>query len=355
MRVRIFYVFLMVVFAFAGCRYKGGAKTRTVVAVEPNILAVEGFKLSKSLLVERVNSAGLTRGIREAWVVSETRGIIRDVNFSLGDRVRVGQVLLRVDDDLLQSNLRLNRQRLKTSRLEADAADINLKNGSISQVQYSQIRDRLLAAESAYDKAQDDLDNARLTAPIAGSIAAMDASVGVGNFLGSNIRVARIVDNSSLKTEITVGEGEVLKIREGDVAEIRGGDGFVRSGLVTAISAGGDSSGGFTVQVEWVPGEDDPILAGMSVDVSVELSRGEPVIIAPASAIIYRGDKAYAYVDSGGRVERREISTGLRLGERLEVPEGLDEGEIIITTGLGSLNHGMAVETTLIGESGDIL
>lgn len=321
---------------------------------EISSVAVEAMTVTRSLLTNEIRGAGIAEGIREAWVVSETEGLIREVRFALGDRVADGQLLVKVDDDLAVRNRDLAVGQYETAVIEFQGAERSRESGSISQLQYSQISDRLLAADSARAAALDHYENTFLNAPFAGAIASRDRSVGVGNYLARGIRVARIVDDSEFKAEISVGEGQVLLIDEGRSATVVGNDGISRSGRVAAVSAGSDgSTGSYTVVIEWVPEEGDRLKSGMSVDITVDINGEDAQIIIPASAIRLRNGRESVFVEKDGTAEEKEIVTGSRLGDRVEVNAGLEEGQILLTSGMASLTPGIPVTVTLVGESGD--
>ena len=317
-------------------------------------IAVEGTRAARSALVTVIRSAGIVKGIREAWVVSEAEGLIRDVGFSLGGRVEADQVLITLEGELAAVNRELARGRYETALLEFQAAERSKENGSISALQFSRTRDGLLAAEAALDAAVDSFENTMIKAPFSGAVAARGSDLSIGNYITRGARVARIVDNSALQTEVSVGEGQILLIREGAAAGITGKDGQTRTGRVAAVSAGSDgSTGSFAVVVEWVPGPDDVLKSGMSVDVAVDARGSKEEIIIPASAIRLRGGESFVYVDKDGAAEFRRITAAGRLGERVEVVEGLQEGEIVIISGIGSLSPGSPVRTSLITPNGD--
>ena len=332
--------------------YSGATPNPDLISEEK--IAVEGMTVSSSRLVTEIRGAGVVEGVREAWVVSETEGLVRDISFNLGDRVEQGHVLLSVDAELARRNRDLAEQQNRTARLEYEAAVKAKDNGSMSMLQYSQVTDRLLSAEASLAAAADAYENTMLKSPFRGVVAIRDGSIGIGTLLTRGVRVARIVDDSSFRTEIGVGEGQVLLVQEGARALIMGKDGISRTGRVRAISAGSDSgTGTYAVIVEWNPASDDRLRSGMSVNVSVEIEGDDKRVIVPASAIRLRGGREYVFVAVNEIAEAREIITGSRLGERVEVLEGLRDGETIITSGLSSVTPGSSVNVSIIGMSGD--
>lgn len=321
---------------------------------ETRTIAVEGFAVNTGFLVEEIRSAGVAEGIREAWVISETEGLIQERHFRLGDLVRAGETLLSIDNELAAQNRDLAEGQYETMRLEYLAAEQSKKNGSISALQFSQTADRLLAAKAALSTAIDAYENTYIKAPFAGIVASQSNGLGAGNYLTRGVRVARIVDYSAYRVEVSVGEGEVLQVQEGADVEVTGNDGLTRNGRVNAVSGGSDgSTGSFTVIVEWPPLANDRLKSGMSVDVAIQVGGGIEHIIAPASAIRVRGGEHFVFVDSNGQAESRRIDTGSRLGEWVEVFSGLDAGEVVITSGLASLTPGVPISTTVVGGDGE--
>ena len=90
---------------------------------EQRTIASEAMTITRSLLVPEIRGAGIAEGIREAWVVSEAEGLVRDVRFNLGDRVDEGQILAILDSDLARRNRDLAEQQYATANLEFQAAD----------------------------------------------------------------------------------------------------------------------------------------------------------------------------------------------------------------------------------------
>ena len=318
-------------------------------------IAVEGMTVSSSQLINEIKGNGLAEGIREAWVVSETQGLVKSINFNLGDRVAANQILLSVDDNLARRNKDLADQQYKTALLEFKAAEVSFKNGNISALQFSQNTEKFLAAEVSKAAGADAFNKTSLRTPFSGVIALRDRNIGIGTLLNPGVRVARIVDNSAFRAEISVGEGQVLLVKEGVEARIIGNDGIERIGRVIAVSAGSESSSGsYIVVVEWIPKFGDPLRSGMSVSISLSIESENQKIIIPASSIRLRGGEEYVFIAQDSKVEIKKIKTGSRLGDRIEVLQGLFNGEILITSGLASLTPGASVTVSIIGNSGDI-
>ncbi len=353
---KLFVLLLLTVLllgVWTGCGRDNSADAGGAASKEVLPIAVEALEVSSGFLVPEIRSSGVVEGIKDAWVVSEVSGLVEQVNYSLGDRVPAGFMLLAVDSSLARKNRDLAKQRYLTAKLEYSAAEKAKNSGSMSLLDFSRTTDRLLAAEAAWTGAEKAYANCFLKAPFAGVVALRDKNIGIGTLLNPGVRVARIVDDSSFQTEIGVGEGQVLLVREGDNARITSRDGEVYEGSVRAVSAGSEGkTGSYTVVVAWEADPERILRPGMTVDVAVDVTGEEERVILPSSVIRMRGDRHYVFVEKDGWAASREIFIGSSLGGRVEVLKGLQNGEIVISSGLASLSEGARVKVTPMGQTG---
>lgn len=356
-RIASFLAFVLFILGVSCSRKPDDKSSATWQAPKDKIqtISVEAMRVTKGLLIKEIRSAGLAEGIREVWILSETEGIIQDLHFRLGDIVQEGDTLLSIERGLAEQNRNLAKGQYQTALLEYQAAEQSKTKGGISNLQFSQVTDRLLAAKTALFSAEDNYENTIIKAPFTGAIASRNGELVVGNYLSRGVRVARIVDYSAFRTEVSVGEGEIFLVQKGSPVKVTGNDGLVRSGRVSAVSAGIDNaSGSFIVEVEWEPLENDRLKSGMTVHVSIKASGGKEHIIAPSSSIRIRNGEQFVFVDTNKTAESRKIETGNRLGERVEVLSGLDLGDVVIISGIASLTPNAPVQSTVIGNNGEI-
>ena len=116
------------------------------------------------------------------------------------------------------------------------------KEGGASEAEYTAAQAQLSGARAGLELAQKAFDDCRVTAPISGYIAQKDNNVIAGSYIAPGGVVTRIVDISSLKAVLPVGETEVGLVRKGMIADITiPAEGTtVFKGKVTAVAAGSD-------------------------------------------------------------------------------------------------------------------
>ncbi|MFO7849553.1 MAG: efflux RND transporter periplasmic adaptor subunit [Spirochaetia bacterium] len=344
-------------------------------------LPVEGVNLTRGRLIERIEASGTVEGVREAAIVSEAEGIIEEVNFEIGHRVESGETLVQVEDDIARLNMEQARQQLETARIDLQTKENLLERGGASRSEVLKSRSAVQGADAQYRQTVKKFENCSISSPISGSVASKSGGISEGNYLSRGSRVARIVDLSSLRLEISVGESMIGLVETGAPADITvpaacEEESF--TGKVFAVAAGSDqATGSYPVILEWENECGDLIKSGMSAEAVITPREIEPVLIVPSAAVVSRGGKDIVFVAEGtdkdaGETEqqeeqeaggtelqgeeliarKREVSLGRRIGNRTELLSGAEEGDIIILTGTSGLTDKDPVRVTVVGESG---
>ena len=321
----------------------------------PQALAVESLVVARGSLTEEIGASGTVAGVREAYVVSETQGIVKSVSFSLGDSVVEGQELLRVDDSIAGLNLDRAKEQYESARLELDATEKLGASGRASPADLTRARGNASGAEAQYKTALKAFNDSRLRAPISGVVASREEVATVGATLAPNVRVARVIDVSSFRITVGVGEREVGLVEQGALVKV-----YVPAALgeepvegrVAAVAAGADTTtGSFPVVVSFRNGFSGRVKSGMSASVSIAARKAEPSIVVPSAALLRRGSDYAVFVDTGGKAEVRTVMPGRRAGVRVEVLSGLKVGEKVIISALTQLRPGVSVTSVERGDT----
>jgi RND family efflux transporter MFP subunit len=311
--------------------------------------------VARGALVDDVRSSGVVTGVREAFTVSETQGLIRSVGFNLGDKVVEGQELLRVDDRIAELNMDRAKEQYEAARLELDATEKLAAVGRSSPADLTRARGNASGAKAQYETALKTFNDTRLRAPISGVIASRDEVATVGATIAPGVRVARIVDTSSFRLAVGVGEREVGLIEPGAKAKVyipaALGEEFVE-GTVSAIGAGSDpGTGSFPVVIAFRNGFGGRIKSGMAATVSIQARETTPSVVVPSAAIVRRGSASAVFVEENGKATVREVVPGRRSGVRVELLSGLAEGEKLVVSALTRLRQGAPIQATMVGDT----
>lgn len=322
---------------------------------------VEALEVTRGTILRSIDGSGTVRGETEVTVISEAQGRIEEAAFELGQFVQEGDVLVRVDNTIARLNADEAREVFESARLDLEATQRRFDAGSASQAELTRARSVANGAQARLEVALKALRDQTIRAPVSGYIASRAQGIGRGNHIDRGTPVARIVDLDYLRVEVSVGERELQFLQLGAPAAVTVAacrdDPY--EAVVFSISAGADDrTGSYPLVVRW-ENRCERIRSGMSAAVRIAPRNDSQGIIVPSSALRRDSEGDFVFVVSGdpqeGTAERRAVVTGDRLGDRVLVLQGLQEGEIVLTSGLSTLTAGRAVQATVLGRSGDVL
>lgn len=319
-------------------------------------VSVESLTLTKGVLYPTVTSSGIISGIKEAYIISETRGIIEQVNFEIGDKVDSSTVLLSIDDSIARISLTQAAEIYESAKLDLKSTEQFYKKGTASLAQLTRARSSANGAQLQYESALKAVNDNSITTPISGAIAWRDSSITQGNYLNQGQRVAKVVDLSSIRVEVSLGERQIGLVKINSKAKIRLTSittEKILDATVVAIAAGSDeNTGSFRVIVEAPNPLNGTLKAGMSCSVEIETDEKEESYIVPTDSIVERDGKSYLFVERSGIAEPIEVSIIETMGNRTSILIDTEEEESVIISGLNNLKPGVRVEATLLGNSG---
>lgn len=334
--------------------------TWTVDESKPE-LSVEVLNITTGSLYSGVQAAGVISGVMEAYIVSETKGIIENVSLGLGDSVEKNQEILKVDNTIARLSLEQTKQQFESAKLELDSIESLYKKGISSLQELTRARSSYNGALAIYETSLKSFNDSSIKSPIGGVIAWKESSAALGNYITPGMIIARVVDLSSLKIELSVGERQIGLIDLGAKATIKisalNSIGLIE-GYVSAIAGGSElSTGSYSLIVSADNNFKDKIKAGMSVVVEIETNNDKNGIIIPNDSIVLRDKKEYIFIDDNGVATPKEIKKIDVLGNRALIAsnETIKINDKIITTGLSAIKPGSKVISRLSGNTGDAL
>jgi membrane fusion protein (multidrug efflux system) len=312
-------------------------KKDTKVPVEIVVAARRGITSSYS------STAALeARG--EAQVVAKTSGVLLKLLAEEGDQVKAGQVLARLDSE---------RPRLEVQRAQAMLAKLESEYKRAKE-----LYDRKLLAADAQERIRFDLDTQRavfemaklelsytqIVAPIDGVIA--QRMVKEGNLIQNSQALFRIVDTNPLEAVLNVPERELAILRAGMPVSLSvdSSPGRTFAGEIARISPVIDpASGTFRVTCEFRDGSGE-LKPGMFGRIGVVYAQRENALTVSREALI-EGDGATAvFVIRDGKARRVPVQLGMLNGGLVEILQGVEEGDQVVTTGKVTLRDGVDVQ-----------
>jgi RND family efflux transporter MFP subunit len=310
---------------------------------EPVHLVETAPVTTDSLSVVRTRTGSL-RALREVRIYTQEEGRITALPVYEGDRVKAGEVVVKLDDALIKAQLaraaatrkqaQENLKRLQELRGKKLVSEDEYAR-SLTQVEVTEADEQLLKTRLSYTTIESPLTGVvseRLSEP--------------GNVAERYQHLLTISDPSSLVTELPVSELILPDLAVGDVARVRIdalGD-RVYEGRITRIYPTLDPvSRRGTIEVEIAPVPAGALPGQLCrVELSTHAARRR---VIPFSALRRDEKSEYVFIlDGEGRAQRVEVSSGLRLAEKVEITQGLEDGQQVITRGFLGLIPGKSVK-----------
>ena len=298
--------------------------------------------LFKSL--DRIFSyTGTFAPFREVMIIPQVPGEVTHVFFNEGDVVAQGKRLVQIDDELLQAQYASAESNYLTAKRNLERYENASTGGGVSPLQLDNYRLNFKSAESELKQLSKQIRLSKLEAPFAGTITFKD--VEKGSVVGSS-PVARVTDLSQLKLEISVPEKEVRMFREGSSIALTT-DVYpdkVFNGKVEYVAERADNAHNYSVKVLLKNNSSVPLKAGMYATALLNTHVANSSIVISRSALLGSAKNPQVFVVKGDTVTLKSIQTGASNGNSVEVVSGLEEGELVVTTGQINLTEGSKVE-----------
>ncbi|WP_179009041.1 efflux RND transporter periplasmic adaptor subunit [Winogradskyella forsetii] len=291
-------------------------------------------------IVQTVSATGKIQPEVEVKISSEVSGEILELPFKEGQEVKKGDLLVRVNPDLIQSAVNRSQASYQNVRAGLEQAEANLKQakadydrnktlfekGVISKATWDQsiaaYETAIAGKNSAYynvqsaaatvNEAKDNLNRTTIYAPMSGTISLLNVELGervVGTQQMAGTEILRVANLKNMEVEVDVNENDIVKVAIGDstIVEV---DAYLKKefkGVVTEIanSAEGtlaaDQVTNFKVKVRIIeesykdltdgkPETYSPFRPGMTATVDVITKIQKDAISVPISAIVIKTD-----------------------------------------------------------------
>jgi RND family efflux transporter MFP subunit len=325
--------------------------------------------VTTSNMAETVAVFGEVVAGRESAVAARVGGVAQDVPIRIGDLVEEGDVLARLDTELLeielaqaeaqiaiaQAGISVSEARLDRAEKAFRRAETLRQNSTIAEAQleerasdFAEARGaqqealaRIQASRNALEQARYRLDNAVVRAPFDAVV--LDVATEVGQFITAGSQVATLIDTSALEIEANVPARYVSALRKdqpvtattdiGDTVTLT-----LRAILPTEFAATRTRPVRFELQ-----DTEATIAVGQTVTLDVPVSAPREVLVVPKDALVQAQGGWSVFVHEDGKAMPRTIEIGAALNNSFEVLSGLNEGDEVVVRGNERLRPGQDI------------
>jgi multidrug resistance efflux pump len=363
---------------------------------------VEVGPVTQGLIEEKILRTGDIVPEAQVTIYSKVQGWVEKINVREGDRVKTGQVLVTLDTREAEAavaqakaNLEASAARLKQVRATAEeavqsqiqqtkanldlaAADLKrsqdlLEKNFISRQQLDEARTKYNVAKANYDlalnnirqrtwendialaeaqvrqaKANLDLTQAQLAnliilSPMKGGVT--KRYVDPGTMVKDTTPILTLMDLGQVKMVVNVIEREFVHLQKGQAVKVTvtAFPNRTFQGRISVITPALElQSRTAEIQIS-IPNPGYILNPGMFGRAEILLRSNPGALLIPIQALVNDGDRDFVYIFKDGSVHRRVIRKGLVQDTQVEVMQGLNVGERVVTAGHGFLKDGMAV------------
>jgi len=297
--------------------------------------------------VEEISLVGTVTANNDVNIISETSGRITNVYANVGDYKQAGSVIVQVDDELKKAAYNSALANYEKAKKDFERMQSLLETKSASDAQFDGAKLAYTNAENQYILAKRQLNDTKITTPISGYVTFRP--VDVGSYLASGpnaTMVANVVDISKLKVRVNVAEKNAFRLKSGDLVEVTTDvyPGVKYFGKIVSISSKGDDAHTYPVEISVPNKTDKPLKAGMFARIYFSSLLKSPVISIPREAIVGSTRSPQVFVVEKGIAKLRDISVGEQFGTFIEILNGLNEGEQVVTSGQNIIQNNFKVE-----------
>ncbi len=301
--------------------------------------AVEVAKVQAVTLVDEAQSVGSLRSRQGVMIRPEVAGRVKAIAFTEGQRVQKGQLLVQLDDQLQAAQV-------AQARAEMSIAEANHKRNQDLVAQNFISKRTVDESAAALDVARAKLELAVATQQRLRIVAPFDGVTGlkqvnVGDYLKDGADIVNIEDIDAVLVDFRLPERFQSKIRVGQKAQLSVDalPGKPFTALVQAVDPLIDANGRSVGIRGCIDNRQRQLRPGMFARVNTVFGVREQALTVPEEAIVPQGGRAFVLkVVPGDKpdtlvTQRVAVKTGVRQPGKVEITEGLEEGDTVVTAG----------------------
>lgn len=326
---------LLAAFAVFSCGKLERKQENTAPAAQRtgfSVAAVEGFVVRPSTLTEAVTVSGTLIPAEETELHPEASGRVVSINLPEGRNVRKGELLLKVFDEDLKTQLQKLETQLKQAEITEQRLGDLLKVKGVSQQEYDLAALQVQTLKSEMELVRISVAKTELRAPYDGTIGLRKISPGA--YATPATAVATIRSTQALKLDFSIPEKYSAQLRSGQTVTFKvGSDAKTYSATVQATeqSISADTR---NLQVRALVRDGRGLLPGAFAEVNLSLGDKTQALLIPNQSIIPQARDKKVIISKNGKATFVSVKTGIRQASMTEITDGIEAGDTVATTGM---------------------
>lgn len=352
------YLITLCLFASLAACGKGEQKPQAGAGAMPPPAEVDVVTVKPGAATLTQDLPGRLQAYRSAQVRARVEGIVEQRKYEEGSDVEAGQTLYQIAPRNYQTAYEAAKANLDAAKQTLERFRKLLEAKVVSQQDYDLTEAKYRAADAQLSRAQEDLDNTRVPAPIAGRIGRSQVSEGALVGHGDATLLTTIEQINPIYANFTQSEAEIFRLQQAMNAgklqkansakvELVLEDGRIYSHpgkLLFSDRAVDPNTATVSLRAEF-PNPGHALLPGMFVQIRFAQAVSEKAITVPQRAVQINNQGQFVLVvDAENKVSPRPVKTGAMSGANFIVTDGLHAGDQVIVNGLQKARPGSAVK-----------
>jgi len=298
--------------------------------------------------IDRFTALGTARANESIEVTSRISSVIMLINFTEGQQVKAGDLLIELDNAEIRANMNMAEASLKQKRSQYRRSNTLGETRVVSDAELEEQEAGVLMAEAELRAARARLDNSYIRAPFAGTVGLRRVSL--GNLVGPDTIITTLDDTDTIKLEFTIPESFLSSLETGMTIQAKSAvyPNRAIAGIVSTIDSRVDPTTRSLTVIAMIPNDENLIRPGMFLTVELEAERND-VLLIPEEALVPRQGRQFVFVVEDGKAVEKQVELGVRAPGLAEIRSGLAVGDILITEGVQKVRSGSPVE--ILGSS----
>ena len=324
---------------------------------EGSVKYVAVAKVTRGDLSRSVTISGEMNPYQEIDLHAKVAGYLKFLTVDIGDQVKAGEVIAKIDTDELKADFDNATAAFNDAKLNYDRLNevIQKQPGLLAQQDVDNAQAAYEIAKANMERARTFMDYATITVPFDGVVTKRYADPGAmiqasGGNDKQTMPVVHIAENDKLRLDFPVPEPDVPFIKVGMPMEVTiSATGQKIMGMVARTTNMVDSETR-TMETEVdIDNHDLRLTPGMYAYVNLNLENKKGVLTLPIQAVSFSGNPNVWKINNKNKIEEQPVTVGLQTADKIEILNGLKEGDQVVFGSREMVDIGMKVKPKLVG------
>lgn len=301
-----------------------------------------------------LSSVGTLTAVNGVDISSEASGIVKEIRFESGQYVKKGDVLVLLDTNVEQAQLKDNQAQAKLAEINYNRNKTLLTKHAVSQAQLDTLSAQLQQAIAGVEQTEAKIQQKTIVAPFSGKIGIR--TIDLGQYVSAGTAMVTLQTLDPLYVQFNLPEQYLteLYLQQPVKVNVNLAGGKSIMGTINAINSKVDQTTRNILVQATIPNKDSQLYPGMFALVNVMQREQKNVITLPQTAISYslHGDSVFIIKTEGKQKKgkpllkayRQYVTVGERRDAEVAILKGIQAGDQVVTSGQLKLQNGTPVE-----------